>query len=412
MKLSISLLLIFLTAHLYCQNLKTIIPEKGDPFDFGIEVQNEWKKRNQLFEDIDNNKKDWNNLTEEDNVLFEKYPETYSSMWEVDGGGCSWYCGAGNYAVTTSSELSSNGNIDYKTKNLADFSYQTAWVEGKKGYGIGETINFSFSPVHPRVTTILFANGYIKSKKAWKDNSRVHKLKMSVNNEPYAIIELQDIYAEQIITLEKPLGNDRKLGEDVYQKYENAPNWDIKFEILSVYEGDKYDDTAITEIYFDGLDVHCLAEGTQITMADNTLKSIEDLEIGDTILSFHKETGDYEPSVIKELASKLHKDLITITFSNGTEITCTKDHPFLLNTLQWSSMSPEKTETDYEINNVVQIELGSIIKSLQSNLKIVKINEVSGTQKTYTIVDLDKNNTFIANGIVTGIEKLRASSRP
>jgi hypothetical protein len=25
---------------------------------------------------------------------------------------------------------------------------------------------------------------------------------------------------------------------------------------LEVYKGDKYDDTAITEIYFDGIDVH------------------------------------------------------------------------------------------------------------------------------------------------------------
>ncbi len=30
----------------------------------------------------------------------------------------------------------------------------------------------------------------------------------------------------------------------------------LRFEILEVYKGTKYDDTAITEIYFDGIDVH------------------------------------------------------------------------------------------------------------------------------------------------------------
>jgi len=30
----------------------------------------------------------------------------------------------------------------------------------------------------------------------------------------------------------------------------------MKFEILEVFKGDKYDDTAISEIYFDGIDVH------------------------------------------------------------------------------------------------------------------------------------------------------------
>jgi hypothetical protein len=34
------------------------------------------------------------------------------------------------------------------------------------------------------------------------------------------------------------------------------PVWTMRFEIMDVYKGDKYDDTAITEIYFDGIDVH------------------------------------------------------------------------------------------------------------------------------------------------------------
>ena len=30
----------------------------------------------------------------------------------------------------------------------------------------------------------------------------------------------------------------------------------MKFEIVDVFKGDKYDDTAVTDIYFDGIDVH------------------------------------------------------------------------------------------------------------------------------------------------------------
>ena len=37
---------------------------------------------------------------------------------------------------------------------------------------------------------------------------------------------------------------------------EKAPNWTPRFEILEVYEGDKYDDTVISELFFDGIDVH------------------------------------------------------------------------------------------------------------------------------------------------------------
>ena len=381
-----------------------IIPVEGETFDFGIEVQNDWKKRDQLFEDLENDKKNWDNLTKEENELFEKYPETYSSMWDVEGGGCSWYCGAGGYPVTTSSELSSNEKIDYKAKNLIDFSYQTAWVEGKKGYGIGEFINFSFAAAHPRITTIIFANGYVKSKKAWKDNSRVHKLKMYINDKPFAVIELKDIYTKQMVELINPLGNSER---DDFDKLKEKDNWNIKFEILSVYEGDKYDDTAISEIYFDGLDVHCLAKGTLITMSDRTYKTIDNVKVGDEILSYNKENGKYESSVIRELASQIHNGLINIEFSNGMQITCTKDHPFLANSLNWSSMNPNKTERDYEINDVIQLKVGTKIKNLKNELEVVKINEIHGEQITYTIVDLSKNKTFVANGIITGIEELR-----
>ena len=41
----------------------------------------------------------------------------------------------------------------------------------------------------------------------------------------------------------------------------DTPNWTLRFEILEVYEGDKYDDTVISELFFDGIDVHWLSSG-------------------------------------------------------------------------------------------------------------------------------------------------------
>lgn len=75
---------------------------------------------------------------------------------------------------------------------------------------------------------------------------------MYVDDKPYAILNLADSRQEQFFKFE-PLGyGDR---ED-WNKLQNKPWWAIKFEILEVYKGEKYDDTAITEIYFDGIDVH------------------------------------------------------------------------------------------------------------------------------------------------------------
>lgn len=249
------LILIFtlFTFNSFCQTKKEFETKIEKSFDFGIKVQNDWKERNQLLKDLEANKKSWDNLSIKETELFEKYDETYSSMWDIEGGGCSWYCGAGNYTVKASSYLKNQKKNSYDIKNIKDFSYQTAWVEGVKNYGIGEFIEFTFESSHPRITVIKIANGYIKNKMVWKNNSRVKKLKVYVDNKVYGIINLKDVYALQTIKLEKPIGHSDR--ED-YKKLQKMPKWKIRFEILDIYKGNKYKDTAISEIFFDGIDVH------------------------------------------------------------------------------------------------------------------------------------------------------------
>lgn len=91
-----------------------------------------------------------------------------------------------------------------------DLNYKTAWIEGVKVYGIGEYIIYTFEGSSPRINKIKILNGYIESKAAWTNNSKVNTLKMYVNDQPYAILNLKDFYGEQIFTV-KPIGNgDRK----------------------------------------------------------------------------------------------------------------------------------------------------------------------------------------------------------
>jgi len=185
------------------------------------------------------------------NILNEcdQLPENY---WDVLKPGCSWYCSGGEDTISASSSLSAQSNVNYRANNIHDLNYKTAWVEGVKGYGIGEWIMYHFPPQTPRITELIVVNGYAKSEQTWKDNSRVKKLKMSINGKPFAILALANSRQEQHFKIE-PVGNaDRKDLE----KLQKQPWWTIKFEIMDVYKGDKYDDTAITEIYFNGIDVH------------------------------------------------------------------------------------------------------------------------------------------------------------
>ena len=155
---------------------------------------------------------------------------------------CSWYCGGQIDSVTASSALADR----YAAEKAHDFSIVTAWVEGVEGNGEGEYLRYSFPGTCPRITTVLIHNGYVKNWDVWRDNARVKRLLMYYNDEPYAILNLQDTMGLQSFD----------VGVLGYEDKDSAPAWSIKFEILEVYPGKKYEDTAITEIYFDGIDVH------------------------------------------------------------------------------------------------------------------------------------------------------------
>jgi hypothetical protein len=165
-------------------------------------------------------------------------------VWVVLSDACSWYCGGGPSQVSASSSLAAAAEITYEARNAHDFSFKTAWVEGAAGDGIGEYLEYRFDNESPRITEIIIHNGYVKSDTAWRSNSRVKKLKLTVNDEPFAVLNLEDTKAAQHFDM-SPLGR-RPDGKELV----------LRFEITEVYAGERHDDVAITELYFNGIDVH------------------------------------------------------------------------------------------------------------------------------------------------------------
>ena len=84
----------------------------------------------------------------------------------------------------------------------------------------------------------------MKTPALWQANNRVKKLKLWVNNQPFALLSLRDLPALQ--TFKVPLLGNRADKKELI----------LRFEILEIYPGTKYHDTALTEIFFDGIDVH------------------------------------------------------------------------------------------------------------------------------------------------------------
>ena len=315
----------------------------------------------------------------------------YSSYWDIIGGGCSWYCGTGYpIKITASSHLKPQGKNTYDAKNLHDLMYNTPWVEGVPGYGVGEWVKYTFEANSSRITNIHVVNGYVKSQAAWKSNSRVKRLKVYVNDKPFAILNLEDSRSEQTFSID-PL-NDSK-------------EWTMKFEILEVYKGDKYDDTVLSEVYFSGIDVHCFAAGTKITLADKSLKKIEDIVVGDQVLAYNPQTGETFSATVEKTDAVKHSGLVTYHLENGTKITATEDHPFLTNK-GWASFNPTKTALYKGYDKVEEIDAGDYFITPNGKLKVRTTSVSTKKQNTYTIVKLSHGQTFIANGVVVGTEEL------
>jgi hypothetical protein len=95
-----------------------------------------------------------------------------------------------------SSELKGD-SADYSAKSVGDLSFKTAWVEGARGYGIGESLTLTVNKDHPPVKSIVIVNGFVRSQKHWTEHSRVKSLDMFVNGRHYARLNLVDTKQEQ-----------------------------------------------------------------------------------------------------------------------------------------------------------------------------------------------------------------------
>lgn len=376
--------------------IKEMNPTSTNYLEFSSDGEKEFnegiKKYEQILEKLDSGIKP-EDLNESEKKLFENFDETMESYWDIIGGGCSWYCAGGPMEVTASSFLESQGDNNYRPENAHDLSYKTAWVEGVAGYGIGENLVYHFAGSAPRINKIIVINGYIKNPKSWKDNSRVKKLKVYINDKEFAIFNLEDLMCEQ--SFDVPL-----LG-----KYSDE-KWTLKFEILEVYQGDKYDDVAITEIYFDGIDVHCFAKGTKIQLPDNSTKNIEDLKVGDLVAYMDFNTKSIKSAEIVKMEKVIHHALVTYRFESGLTITATQDHPFSIENRGWASLKPDKSSLYKGFENIDKINIGDIFLTSNGTDKLISIDFLEGDQETYTISKLSSGDNFIANGLIVGIEEL------
>lgn len=74
----------------------------------------------------------------------------------------------------------------------------------------------------------------------------------------------------------------------------------------------------------------CVAEGTQVTMADGTTKAVEDVKLGDMVMtwSFWNGRMEAQPVVVKWYHGTKEWNVLKLTFSDSTEVDVIDEHGF------------------------------------------------------------------------------------
>lgn len=146
----------------------------------------------------------------------------------------------------------------------------------------------------------------------------------------------------------------------------------------------------------------CFVAGTQITLEGGSKKNIEDIVIGDEVLSFNEDSNLIEPKKVTDLKQPTHSDLVKYHLSNDTTLTCTYDHPIYVNGLGLASFKPEWTNEKYNLGREVsQIKVGDTVRLSTYGHTIVKEIEVLPEVDTQTyIFTVEDNHNFYANGIL------------
>ncbi len=153
----------------------------------------------------------------------------------------------------------------------------------------------------------------------------------------------------------------------------------------------------------------CLFEGTKIEMHDGSLKNIEDILIGDTLMSrgVHgtpniPDSDDPEvlaawssetislPSELTQVSSVIGYNRNSIVYINGGLLYASQDHQHLV-----------KTGGSWKIVKSSDLQLGDmLIDKNGQEIEITNLRTVYGDFIVYKI-DVEQNDLFIANGIVT-----------
>merc|ERR1712072_443880 len=147
----------------------------------------------------------------------------------------------------------------------------------------------------------------------------------------------------------------------------------------------------------------CFVAGTPITMADGTLKPIEQVALGDHVLSFFFKSGDDAPTeaagtrVSREVTNVfVHpdtKELVEVCLESGSSFICTQGHPFFVDGKGWTSYNPKE-------EGVSPMRASDCVLGVDGSLVAVQSIEELDTAADVFNFAVDDTHAYFAGGVL------------
>ena len=131
----------------------------------------------------------------------------------------------------------------------------------------------------------------------------------------------------------------------------------------------------------------CFVAGTKISLPDGVYKNIEEINVGEEVLTLNESSNTIEIGIVGDLKSHLVNDLIEVIFDGDTSITTTPEHPFFVNGKGYVEAKNLSINDTCIKDDMVQI----MIKEIKNHEKETVV---------YNLLSVTENHNFFANKIL------------
>jgi len=145
----------------------------------------------------------------------------------------------------------------------------------------------------------------------------------------------------------------------------------------------------------------CFVEGTLVSLVNGRQKPIEDLMVGDQVLTYNLDESKTEAGHICAMPESDASHVACLSFEDGTQITSTLNHPYYVQGKGWCSVQPEQIQIYYNVK-VKPLTVGDSCYSQtqKSWIKLVDISPQDAPMVRVLTLVVEPNHNFFANTIL------------